>query len=94
MLRKYGAYAGLALLLSACQPSPTFLNSASPISNHVANLYTIILVMALVVFVLVEGALVWILVRDRRKADDDQPPRQIYGNMRLEVVWTVIPIFL
>jgi cytochrome c oxidase subunit 2 len=94
MLRKFGVLAGLAILLSACQPSPTFLNSASPISSHVANLYMTILIMALVVFVLVEGALVWILVRDRKKASDNHPPQQIHGNMRLEVVWTVIPIFL
>lgn len=94
MLRKYGVLAGLAIFLSACQPSPTFLNSASPIASHVANLYTIILIMALVVFVLVEGALIWILVRDRKRANDEEPPTQVYGNTRLEVIWTVIPILL
>ena len=94
MLRKYGVLAGLAIFLSACQPSPTFLNSASPIASHVANLYTIILIMALVIFVLVEGALIWILVRDRKQANDEEPPTQVYGNTRLEVIWTVIPILL
>lgn len=94
MLRKYGVVVGLAIFLSACQPSPTFLNSASPISDHVANLYRIILIMALVVFVLVEGALIWIVIRDRKKADDQEPPTQIYGNTRLEIIWTVIPILL
>jgi len=94
MLRKYGVIAGLGFLLSACQPSPTFLNAASPIADHVANLYWIILILALVVFVLVEGALVLIVVRDRKHPDDDEPPTQIYGNTRLEIVWTVIPILL
>jgi len=95
MIRKYGVIAGLAVLLSACQPSPTFLNSASPIASHIANLYWIILILALVVFVLVEGALILIVVRDRRRSDDDdKPPTQIYGNTRLEIIWTVIPILL
>jgi len=94
MLRKYGVIAGLMVLLSACQPSPTFLDPASPISNHEANLYWIILIMALVVFVLVEGALIWILVRDRKRSDDDEPPTQIYGNTRLEIIWTLIPVLL
>ena len=94
MLRKSSVVVGLAAILSACQPSPTFLDSASPISGHVAGLFRIILIMALVVFVLVEGALIWIVVRDRKKDGDEEPPTQIYGNTRLEVIWTVIPIFL
>jgi len=94
MLRKYGVLLGLAIVLSACQPSPTFLNPASTISNHESNLYRIILIMALVVFVLVEGALILILIRDRKRPNDDALPHQIYGNPRLEVVWTVIPILL
>ena len=94
MLRKYGVVIGLAIALSACQPTPTFLHPASSISSHEANLYWIILIMALVVFVLVEGALIWIVVRDRKRANDQELPAQIHGNMRLEVVWTVIPILL
>jgi len=50
--------------------------------------------MALVVFVLVEGALIWILVRDRKRSSDDELPKQVYGNTRLEIIWTVIPILL
>ncbi|HZD11097.1 MAG TPA: cytochrome c oxidase subunit II, partial [Candidatus Binatia bacterium] len=94
MFRRYGMVAGLTLLLSACQASPTFLNPASPIAGNVANLYKIILGLALVVFVLVEGALILIVVRDRRRPGDDELPEQIHGNMRLEIVWTAIPILL
>jgi cytochrome c oxidase subunit 2 len=50
--------------------------------------------MALVVFVLVEGSLVWILIRDRKRANDQSLPKQIFGDTRLEVTWTVIPILL
>jgi cytochrome c oxidase subunit 2 len=94
MLRKLAVVIGLAAVLSGCQSSPTFLDPASPISAQESRLYWTILIMALVVFVLVEGALIWILIRDRKRADDDKPPRQIFGNMRVEVTWTVIPILL
>ena len=94
MLRKYGVLAVLAFLISACQASPTFLNPASPIASHEASLYRVILILALVVFVLVEGALGWILIRDRKRTGDTQLPEQIHSNMRLEVTWTAIPILL
>ena len=82
------------MLLAGCSPTPTFLDPHSSIAGHEANLYKIILIMALVVFVLVEGALVFILVRDRHKKGDTKPAPQIHGNTSLEVTWTVIPIFL
>lgn len=94
MSRKIGGLTWLAVLLSACQSSPTFLEPASPIANHEASLYTIILNMALVVFILVEGALVWIVIRDRKRAGDEELPHQLHSNMRLEVTWTAIPILL
>jgi cytochrome c oxidase subunit 2 len=94
MLRKISLVAGAAMLLGACQPSPTFLNPASPIAEHQANLFWIILIMALVVFVLVEGALILILVRDRKRPNDEALPIQIYGSNRLEIIWTTIPVLL
>ncbi len=94
MFRKLSIFVVLAVLLSACQASPTFLNPASPVSGHEANLYWIILVMAIVVFVLVEGALIWVIVRDRKRPEDQSLPRQDFGNTRLELIWTIIPVFL
>ncbi|HET7145295.1 MAG TPA: cytochrome c oxidase subunit II, partial [Anaerolineales bacterium] len=57
-------------------------------------LYNVILIMALVVFVLVEFCLVWILIRDRKQQGDDTPPKQVYANAKLEITWTVIPVLL
>ncbi len=53
-------------------------------------LYAWILIPAIVIFVLVEGLLVWSVIRYRRRDDDGLPP-QIEGNRTLEVLWTVIP---
>jgi cytochrome c oxidase subunit 2 len=86
--------AALVLVSAGCAPSPTFLDPASSIAAHQAALYTDILMMALGVFVIVASCLVWILVRDRIRKGDNKPPRQVFGNMRLEIVWTVIPVLL
>ena len=61
-------------------------------ANKMHNLYLLVTVMGLIVFVLVEGALVFALFRFRKKSDD--LPSQIHGNNLLEVVWTAIPIVI
>jgi len=94
LFHKFALWFGLGLVLSGCAPSPTFLNPASSIAAHEANLYNVILIMALVVFVLVEFCLVWILIRDRKQQGDDTPPKQFYANTKLEITWTVIPVLL
>ncbi|MGH2674119.1 MAG: cytochrome c oxidase subunit II, partial [Actinomycetota bacterium] len=44
-------------------------------------------------FVLVEGLLVFAMIRFRRRSADDTP-RQIHGNTRLEIMWTILPALL
>jgi len=80
--------------LSGCAGSPTFLNPASSISDHEAGLYMVIFYLALGVFIIVEALLVYALIRFRRLAGDTEEPHQVYGNMRLEVVWTAVPVLL
>ena len=48
---------------------------------------------ALLVFVLVEGALVWAILRYRGKPGDAEPA-QVHGNTTLEIVWTAIPALI
>jgi heme/copper-type cytochrome/quinol oxidase subunit 2 len=84
----------LSALLTGCAGSPTFLSPASPVAGDEAGLYRVIVYMAAGVFVLVEGILVYSILRFRRRPDDAQAPRQIYGNTRLEVIWTGTPILL
>ena len=56
-------------------------------ADDIAQLYLLILVMALVVFVGVEGLLIWFLIKF--KARRGSVAAQIHGNTRLEVGWTV-----
>jgi cytochrome c oxidase subunit 2 len=62
-------------------------SGGSPNANHIHTLYDITLYVALVIFVAVEGALVYALVRFR--ARKRAVAAQIRGNTRLEVSWTV-----
>jgi cytochrome c oxidase subunit II len=85
----------VGLFLAGCAgQSPTFLQPYSLIAADESNLYTIILVMAAVVFLLVESLLVYNIVRFRRRSDSKGEPRQIYGNWRLEFVWSAGPVLL
>jgi len=94
MVRKYGILVGSVIVLSACEASPSFLNPASSIASHQASLFQISLIMALVVFVLVEAGLILILARDRAKPGDKGLPQIIHGNTRLEIIWTAIPVLM
>jgi cytochrome c oxidase subunit 2 len=61
--------------------------------QETADLYNVVLVMATVVFIAVEAAIIWQAVKYRRRRDE--PPRglppQVHGNRQIEVVWTAIP---
>ena len=62
-------------------------SGGSPNANQIDSLYKILLVIALVIFVAVLGAMGYALVRFR--ARKGAVPAQIRGNTRLEVGWTV-----
>jgi cytochrome c oxidase subunit 2 len=61
-------------------------SGGSPNENQIHNLYVILLVIALVIFVVVEGALIYALFRFRARRG--AVPAQIRGNTRLETGWT------
>jgi cytochrome c oxidase subunit 2 len=86
---------GLALLLAACTQDYPYNSLApeGPVADKQAELYWLVFWIAVGVFVIVEGLLVFALFRFRRREGDDKP-RQIHGNTRLEVIWTIIPALL
>jgi len=59
--------------------------------REISDLYDIILGIAAVIFLLVEGLIIWSVLRYRRRPGDESLPPQTHGNNLLEVVWTVIP---
>ncbi|MEJ7891789.1 MAG: cytochrome c oxidase subunit II [Solirubrobacteraceae bacterium] len=61
--------------------------SGSPNAEEIDTLYKLIGVIAIIVFVVVEGALLWAFVKF--KAKKGAVAAQIHGNTRLEIGWTV-----
>jgi cytochrome c oxidase subunit 2 len=57
------------------------------------QLFNVLLWTMVAVFVLVEGALLYIVIRYRRRPGQPRPP-QIHGHTALEVTWTIIPTAL
>jgi cytochrome c oxidase subunit II len=91
--------APLAAILCA-SPSPAAAQAwvvapASDGSEVISQLFWFTLVLAAVVFVLVEGLLIYSSLRFRRRAPLPlvEPP-QIHGNTRLEVMWAAVPALL
>lgn len=84
----------LGTFLAGCASSPTFVSPGSSIAADVTWLYKLVMILSIAVFLLVESLLVYNILRFRRKPGDDSPATQVYGNTRLEIIWTSIPILL
>jgi cytochrome c oxidase subunit 2 len=81
------AACSLVLASSAFAGFITPESGGSPNADEISSLYKIVLYIAIFVFVVVEGALVYSLFRFRAKKN--RVAAQIHGNTRLEVAWTV-----
>ncbi|HEX5825184.1 MAG TPA: cytochrome c oxidase subunit II [Candidatus Limnocylindrales bacterium] len=57
----------------------------------IRDLYDTVFLIAVAIFLLVEGLIIWTVLRYRRKAGDDELPPQTHGNNLAEVTWTLIP---
>jgi cytochrome c oxidase subunit 2 len=60
----------------------------SPNAQHIETLYLIAFGLGVLIFLLVEGVLIYSLVKFRWRRGGD-PPAQIRGNTRLEIGWTL-----
>ncbi len=89
------ASAGLVLLLSACGdglPQNT-LDPAGPTARTIDRLFDPVFWIAVVVFGLVEGLLVYAVIRFRHRSGAPVPV-QVHGNKRMEIAWTIAPAVL
>lgn len=59
-----------------------------------ASLYLPVFVIAVAVFVLIEGLLIFMAFRFRRRDSDRELPTQTHGHNLLEVGWTLIPALI
>lgn len=83
--------AALLVLLAAAAPAAAGVvtpeSPASPNAQDISTLYKVTLYIAIVIFLIVEGTLIWTLVRHRaRRGAPDAV--QVRGNTPLELGWT------
>jgi cytochrome c oxidase subunit II len=80
------------LLTAASAYAGTFVpeSGGSPNADEIAGLYKLVLVVAVIVLVGVEGTLLYTIIKFRKKKGDKTAvAAQIHGNTRLEIGWTV-----
>ena len=89
---------GLALALAGCgsygsdYPNSTF-NHTTEFNTAIDSLWDKLLFWGTLVFVLVEGILLYTIIRFRRRSDADEP-KHVHGNTFLEITWTVAPAII
>ncbi len=84
------------VLLTACTPDnvQSTFGTAGPVASDQADLFIFIFWIAVVVFILVEGAIIYASIRYRRRSNSDKLPYQTHGNDKLEITWTIIPVLI
>jgi cytochrome c oxidase subunit 2 len=103
-LRRIALACPLAVLLLALASGPAWAasglnpllpNAVSDNGHDLYNLYLLISPFAILIFVLVEGLLIAIIVKFRRKKlPASYVPPQWRSNMRLEITWTLVPFLI
>lgn len=97
-LRRAGHMAlglALTLLVAGCASDAPqdSLKPAGPYAQKIDDLFKPVFLIAVVVFVFVELVILVAVIRFRRRPDDDgtEEPKQLHGNTRLEIGWTILP---
>ena len=98
------ALATIAAILTACAglpkgnepggvpgPGITPVTPVTVAGQATLDLYLVTFVIAVIVFVIVEGLLLFITLRFRRKKGDETLPKQVHGSSPLEILWTIVP---
>ena len=82
----------ILFLFSSCTPDhlQSTFDTSGPVAESQLTLFYWIFWAAVVVFVVVVGALLYTVIRYRRKPGDADP-EQIHGHTLIEIAWTIIP---
>lgn len=84
------------LVLGACgkedQPQ-NVLDPKAPIARQLDDLWNPVFAVAVVIFVLVQVLVLIVAIHYRRRSDGDNP-KQIHGNNKMEIGWTIAPALI
>ena len=97
--RKHFLLLGLTailLLVMACAPDAkqSTFGTSGPVAEKQLLLFNVLLWVMVAVFVLVEGVLLYAIIKFRRRPGQTELPPQTHGHTALEITWTIIPTIL
>ena len=92
------AVAAVALVLAACSEvknnGQNSLEPKGPKAQQIYDLFVPILIIAIIVGIAIIVATVFLALKFRYKKGVNENPKQVHGNTRLEIGWTVLPALL
>jgi cytochrome c oxidase subunit II len=86
----------MAFASSACATGDleqNALDPQGPVARQLDRLWDPVFFIAAVIFFLVNFLCIFVIVKYRAKSDDDAP-KQVHGNARLEIAWTIAPALI
>ncbi|HEY4734389.1 MAG TPA: cytochrome c oxidase subunit II [Gemmatimonadaceae bacterium] len=91
-LASYALVAAIAVAAVSCNEAHpnTTLTPHSDFGREIDFLWDRLLLLGTIVFILVEGVLLYVVFRYRRRENQPTPP-QTHGSTKLEIAWTLIP---
>ena len=72
---------------------PIFPERASTFAWQVDSLYFLLVGLTLFFSVSIFATIIFFVIKYRRRSPDEQP-RQIHGSLPLELIWSIIPLFM
>jgi cytochrome c oxidase subunit 2 len=69
----------------------SIFDPVSPPAESIRDLSILVLVITGLIFLVVEGILLYVVVRFRRRAATGAEPPQVYGSKPIEIAWTALP---
>ena len=89
----FGLLLAILLLVAGCSTGKmSTWDPVGPVADKQLQMFNVLLWTMVVVFVLVEGVLLYAIVRYRRQPGRE--PSRTHGHLTLEIVWTIIPTAL
>lgn len=70
------------------------VHPTTPEGRLIQSIYAEITWIVLAIFIVVEGLLLYAIVRFRQRPGDTGVPDQVHGNTVLEVGWTIVPVLI
>ena len=69
----------------------SIFDPSSPVAHAIRSLFILVLAVCGVILVVVEGVLIYSIIRFRRTSAETTEPPQVYGSMPIEIAWTAAP---